>query len=90
VIVVEKRFIDDLMNHGIPEGKRVYKNMTREHTWLIYHDHLKIWRKKESQDYLKTLPCPIEGNLSQTQQDRQIKISGDKTTEKLQKGTVTA
>jgi hypothetical protein len=73
------------MNHVISEGKRVYKNTTREHTWLIYHDHLKIWWEKESQNYLKTLPCPIEGNPNRTWQDRQIKISGDENNGKVAK-----
>jgi len=73
------------MNHVISEGKRVYKNTTREHTWLIYHDHLKIWWEKESQHYLKTLPCPIEGNPNRTWQGRQIKISGDENNGKVVK-----
>jgi hypothetical protein len=45
--------------------------------WLIYHDHLKIWWEKESQDYLKSLPCPIKGNPDRTWYDRQIKICGE-------------
>ena len=43
---------------------------------MTYHDHLKIWWEKESQDYLKSLPCPIEGNPNRTWYDRQIKICG--------------
>jgi hypothetical protein len=37
-----------MMDHIISEGNRVYKNTSREHTWLIYYDHLKIWWEKES------------------------------------------
>ena len=65
------------MLHIIAEGNRVYKDTRREHTWLIYHDHLKIWWEKESQEFLKTLKCPIEGNPSRTWYDRQIKICGE-------------
>jgi hypothetical protein len=42
---------------------------------MIYHNHLKmIWWEKDSQDYLKSLPCPIEGNPNRTWYDQQIKI----------------
>jgi hypothetical protein len=44
---------------------------------MIYHDHLKIWWEKDSQEYLKSLPCPIEGNPNRTWYDRQIKICGE-------------
>jgi hypothetical protein len=84
-VIVVKRSIKDLTDHVIAEGNRVYKEMTREHTLLIYHDHLKIWWEKESQEYLKTLPCPIQGSPSRTWQDRQIKISGDKNNGKVAK-----
>ena len=73
------------MDHIIAEGNRVYKGTKREDTWLIYHDHLKIWWEKESQEYLKTLPCPIEGNPSRTWWDRQIKICGDENNAKVSK-----
>jgi hypothetical protein len=38
------------MDHviALAEGTHVYKIMMREHTWLIYHDHLEIWWEKES------------------------------------------
>jgi hypothetical protein len=50
-----------------------------EDTWMNYHDRLKIWWEKESdsQDYLKSLPCPVEGNPNRTWYDRQIKIWGE-------------
>ena len=73
------------MNHVIAEGNRVYSNTRREHTWLIYHDHLKIWWEKESQEYLKSLPCPIEGNPSRTWYDRQIRISGNENNSQVAK-----
>ena len=65
------------MDHIISEGNRVYKDTGRENTWMIYHDHLKIWWEKESQEYLKSLKCPIEGAPSRTWYDRQIKICGE-------------
>ena len=70
------RCIRDLMDHMIAEGNRIWGGTERKHTWMIYHDHLSIWWEKESQDYLKTLPCPIEGNPNRTWYDRQIKICG--------------
>jgi hypothetical protein len=73
------------MDHIIAEGMRIYQGTGREHTWLIYHDHLKIWWEKESQDYLKSLPCPIEGNPSRTWWDRQIKICGETNNAKVAK-----
>lgn len=74
-----------MMDHVISEGMRIYKGTRRENTWLIYHDHLKIWWEKESQAYLKSLPCPIEGNPSRTWYDRQIKISGEMNNSKVSK-----
>jgi hypothetical protein len=71
------RNIKDLMNHVIEEGNRIWEGTRRAETWMIYHDHLKIWWEKESQEYLKTLPCPIEGNPNRTWYDRQIKICGE-------------
>ena len=73
------------MDHIIQEGTRIYKGTRREHTWLIYHDHLKIWWEKESQEYLKSLSCPIEGNPSRTWYDRQIKICGETNNSKVAK-----
>jgi hypothetical protein len=84
-IVVKTRTIRDLMDHIIAEGNRVYKDTKREDTWLIYHDHLNIWWEKESQEYLKSLPCPIEGNPSRTWWDRQIKICGEENNSKVAK-----
>jgi hypothetical protein len=40
------------MDHVISEGKRIWAGTDREETWMIYHDHLKIWWEKESHDYL--------------------------------------
>jgi hypothetical protein len=80
-----KRNIKDLMDHIIDEGNCIYKDTNREHTWLIYHDHLKIWWEKESQEYLKSLPCPIEGNPSRTWYDRLIKICGEENNAKVAK-----
>ena len=65
------------MDHVIAEGNRIWANTERSNTWMIYHDHLKIWWEKDSQDYLRTLPCPIEGNPDRTWHDRQIKIGGE-------------
>jgi hypothetical protein len=73
------------MDHIIAEGNRVFKGTKREDTWLIFHDHLKIWWEKELQEYLKTLACPIEGNPRRTWWDRQIKICGDKNNAKVSK-----
>jgi hypothetical protein len=65
------------MDHIIAEGERVYEDTDRANTWMIYHDHLNIRWEKESQDYLKSLMCPIEGAPSRTWYDRQIKICGE-------------
>jgi hypothetical protein len=64
--------IEHLMDHIISEGTRIFSGTKRADTWMIYHDHLKIWWEKQSQDYLKSLPCPIEGWWH----DRQIFICG--------------
>jgi hypothetical protein len=53
--------IEHLMDHIISEGTRIFSGTKRADTWMIYHDHLKIWWEKQSQNYLKSLPCPIEG-----------------------------
>jgi hypothetical protein len=67
--------IEHLMDH-ISEGTRIFSGTKRKDTWMIYHDHLKIWWEKQSQDYLKSLPCPIEGWEDRTWHDRQIFICG--------------
>jgi len=54
------------MDHIIAEGNCIFADTDRKDTWMIYHDHLKIWWEKESQEYLKSLPCPIEGNPNRT------------------------
>jgi hypothetical protein len=53
------------------EGNRIWAGTGREDTWMMYHDALSVWWEKESQDYLKSLPCPIEGNPNRTWYDRQ-------------------
>jgi hypothetical protein len=65
------------MDHIIAKGNRIWASTERNNTWMIYHDHLKIWWEKDSQDLLRTLPCPIEGNPDHTWYDRQIKICGE-------------
>jgi hypothetical protein len=65
------------MLHEISEGNRVYKDTNRENTWMMYHNHLNIWWEKESQEFLKSLKCPIEGAPNRTWYDRQIKICGE-------------
>jgi hypothetical protein len=74
------------MDHVILEGKRIWAGTDCEQTWIIYHDHLKIWWEKNSQDYLRSLPCPIQGNPSQTWYDWQIKICGEANNAKASKG----
>jgi hypothetical protein len=49
-----------MMDHVIVEGKCMYKDSTREHTLMIYHDQLKIWWEKESQDYLNLYLVPLQ------------------------------
>ena len=66
-----------MMDHVIAEGNRIWAGTEHKYTWMIYHDHLKIWWEKDSQDYLKTLTCPIQGNANRTWYDRQIKICGE-------------
>lgn len=64
------------MDHVIAEGNRIWAGTQREDTWMIYHDHLKIWWEQDSQNYLKSLPCSTQGNPNRTWYDRQIKICG--------------
>jgi hypothetical protein len=71
------RNVKDLMDHVIAKGNCIWEVIKRDKTWMIYHDHLKIWWEKDSQDYLKSIPCPIVGNPSRTWYDRQIKICGE-------------
>ena len=71
------------MDHIIAEGNQMYANTPHKDTWMIYHEHLKIWWEKESQDYLKSLPCPIEGNPNRMWYNRQIKICGETNNAKV-------
>jgi hypothetical protein len=75
----------DMMDHVICEGNRIWAGTACDNTWMIYHDHLKIWWEKDGQEYLKSLPCPIAGNPSRTWYDRQIKICGEKNNTKVSK-----
>jgi hypothetical protein len=74
-----------MMDHVISKGIQIYKGTPCENTWLIYHDHLKIWWEKESQEYLKSLLCPIEGNPSRTWYDKQITHCGENNNGKVVK-----
>jgi hypothetical protein len=80
------RSVKQLMDHVISEGIRIFADSNCAHTWMIYHDHLKIWWEKETQAYLKTLPCPIEGWESQTWYNRQIFICGKTNNGLVSKG----
>jgi hypothetical protein len=71
------------MDHIIAEGERIFGNTRHKNTWMIYHDHLKIWWEKDSQDYLKSLPCSIDGNPYRTWYDWQIKICGRANNDKV-------
>ena len=60
------RNVKDLMDHVIMEGNQIWAGTECKDMWMIYHDQLKIWWEKDSQDYLRSLPCPIEGNPNHT------------------------
>jgi hypothetical protein len=73
------RSCHQLMDHLILEGSKIWAGTIREYTWMIYHDHLKIFWEKETILYLKSLKCPIPGDNSTKDRnwfDRLIKIEG--------------
>jgi hypothetical protein len=70
------RSVHHLVDHLIADGNRIFKDTNRSDTWMIYHDHLKIFWEKETLDYIKSLKCPTEANPSRTWYDRLIKITG--------------
>jgi hypothetical protein len=70
------RSIQHLIDHLIDRGNKMFEDTNRKDTWMIYHDHLKILWEKDSIAYMKSLPCPIDGNPNRTWFDRFIKITG--------------
>ena len=73
------RSCHQMIDHLIEEGGKIWNGTNREHTWMIYHDHLKIFWEKETIEYMKRKKCPIPGDQSSTNRtwfDRMIKIEG--------------
>jgi hypothetical protein len=73
------RSCHQMIDHLIKEGEKIWNGTKREHTWMIYHDHLKIFWEKETIEYLKSLKCPIPRDDSTTNRtwfERLIKIEG--------------
>lgn len=76
-------YISEMVDHVIEEGNKMFKNTIWADTWTIYHDHLKIWWEKETQEHLKNMACPIEGWPERTWYDRQVRICGDANNAKV-------
>jgi hypothetical protein len=73
------RSCHQLIDHLIEEGKKIWSGTKREHTWMVYHDHLKIFWEAETIEYMKSKKCPIphddsEFSRNRTWFDRMIKI----------------
>ena len=68
--------IKDFILFLIKCGNDVYNQTKRKDTWMIWHDALSILWDKESQKWLRTLKCPIEGWEDRTWADRFIRLRG--------------
>jgi hypothetical protein len=64
------------MDHIIWVGKKLWAGTNREDTWMWHHDNLTLYWSKDAQDYLKKMPCPIEGWPDRTWADRQLHLRG--------------
>ena len=71
-----KASICDFVLHLIKEGEELYKGTNRENTWMIWHDALSILWEKETQTWLRTLKCPVEGWEDRTWADRFVRFRG--------------
>ena len=67
-----KEFLLDLIH----KSNTVYKDTTRKDTYMIWHDRLSILWDKETQDWLSSLKCGIEGWPDRTWSDRFIRLRG--------------
>ena len=64
------------MCHIIRVGDKLWAGTNRANTWMWHHDNLTLYWSKAAQDYLKTMPCPIEGWPDRTWADRQLHLRG--------------
>ena len=62
--------------HLIKTGQDLYKGGQHENNWMIWHDALSIIWDQETQAWLCTLKCPIEGWQDQTWADNFICFCG--------------
>ena len=46
--------IQELVDHTIDEGNRLFAGTAFANTWLIYHDALPQWWEKETQDHIQS------------------------------------
>ena len=46
--------IQELVDHTIDEGNRLFAGTAFANTWLIYHDALPQWWEKETQEYIQS------------------------------------
>ena len=67
-----KEFVLDLIH----KSSAAFKNTDREHTYMIWHDRLSILWDKETQDWLSSLKCGIDGWGDRTWADRFICLRG--------------
>ena len=64
------------MLHLIKHGEDTFRNTTRKDTWMISHDALSILWEAKTQEWLQSLPCPIDGWPDRTWADRFVKFRG--------------
>lgn len=50
-----------LVLHLIKHGEETFRDTTNKNTWMISYDALRILWEKNTQAWLKDLPCPIDG-----------------------------
>jgi len=67
---------NEMVLHLTEDRNKIFGGTNRADTWMIWHDALSILWEKNTQAWLKTLKCPIEGWPERTWADRFIKLRG--------------
>jgi hypothetical protein len=62
--------------HIFRQGDIIFQGTRFEDSWMLYHDHLKIFWETTTIEWLKNWKCPIQGNPNRSWYDRIIKLSG--------------
>ena len=68
--------VHHLFLHLVGEGNCIFKDTKRADTWMLYHDHLKIFWEKDTIEFIKNRPCPAAEQPTRTWYDCRIKIVG--------------